>query len=117
MHSPSPGKNLSGLYPGLKIHEVGWLKRGADIVIPPYLFVGRDYRLYYGEAILQHGYGHYLQFRKYGGWKYYFLLAPKSILAVIRKDDCHSVEVEANRLAHEYFGEASLLGGKFFPLE
>lgn len=116
MHSPSQGKSLPGLYPGLKIREVGWLKRGSDIVIPPYLFVAGDYRGYYGEAILQHGYGHYLQFRKYGVWKYYFLLAPKSILAAIRKDDCDPVEVEANRLAHEYFGKASLMGGKSFPL-
>jgi hypothetical protein len=117
MHSPFQGKTSPGLYPGLKIREVGWLKRGSDIVIPPYLFVARDYPRYYGYAILQHGYGHYLQFQKYGAWKYYFSLAPKSILAAIRKDDHDPVEVEANKLAHTYFGKTSLMGGKFFPLK
>ncbi len=86
------------------------------MVVPPFVFVARDYREFYGEAILQHGYGHYLQFRKYGAWKYYFSIAPKSILAALRKDDYDPVEVEANQLAHAYFGEASLMGGRYFPL-
>ena len=102
-------------YPGLLIIETKRLKGGADMVIPPRIFVAADYRRYYGEGILQHGYGHYLQYKKYGFFYYYFVIAPVSIWAALLKKDGVWCEKEANRLAHEYFGEASLMGKKYFP--
>lgn len=102
-------------YPGLLIVETKRLKCGSDIVLPPCIFVAVDYCKYYGEAILQHGYGHYLQYKKHGFLYYYFVIAPVSIWAAfLRKDDLWC-EKEANRLAHEYFGKESLMGTKYFP--
>ncbi len=103
-------------YPGLIIHETNMLKRGADIVVPPHIFVAGDYRKYYGESILQHGYGHYLQFKKHGIFYYYVVIAPVSIWAAILKNDYAWTEIEANILAHDFFGVKSLMGSKHFPL-
>lgn len=111
MHNP-----FQNSYPGLRIHAIGWLKKGSDVVIPPHLFVAADYPEHYGEAIIQHGYGHYLQYKKYGPLKYYMVIAPRSIQAAIQRNDFEAVEIEANILAHEFFGEKSLMGGKHFPL-
>lgn len=110
------GKAYSTQYPGITIHETRLLRHGSDVVIPPHLFVARDYRSYYGEAIIQHGFGHFLQYRKHGFLYYYFVIAPISIWAAIKKNDYARTEVEANNLAHEFFGQASLMGTKSFPL-
>jgi hypothetical protein len=103
-------------YPGILICKTNKLKRGADIVIPPRLFVAADYKEYYGEAILQHGYGHYLQYRKHGLLYYYFVVVPVSFWAAIFKNDYAWTELEANRLAHAFFGNDSLMGTKYFPI-
>lgn len=103
-------------YPGLIIHETKKLKRGSDIVLPPHIFVAADYRKYYGEAVIQHGYGHYLQYKKHGFFYYYFVIAPVSVWAAIVKNHNAWTEKEANQLAHEFFNEKSLMGKRYFPL-
>jgi hypothetical protein len=106
-------------YPGLIIHETSKLKGGADVTLPPYLFVAADYReSAYGEAIIQHGYGHFLQYKKHGAFYYFFLVIPSSIWFAIRKNDYGWTEIEANRLADKFFGTNSLMGkkSKHFPL-
>lgn len=104
------------VYPGLSIHESRYLRRGADITIPPHVFVAADYRRYYGEAVLQHAYGHYLQYKKYGALYYYLVITPASIWAAMWHKDDAWPELEANRLANRFFGEKSLMGGKNFPM-
>lgn len=109
-------KGKDARYPGITIHETKHLKRGADMVIPPHIFVASDYRNHYREAIIQHGYGHYLQYKKHGFLYYYAIIVPLSIWAAIVKRDDFWTEVEANRLAHEFFGTNSLMGSKHFPV-
>jgi hypothetical protein len=105
-------------YPGLRIHITAKLTGGADIALPPRLYVAADFKSSaYGEAVIQHGYGHYLQYLKHGFLYYYLLIVPSSIWFAIRKNDYGWTELEANKLAHKFFGVNSLMGkNKYFPL-
>jgi hypothetical protein len=103
-------------YPGLIIHESRLLRKGADITVPPHVFVASDYRHFYGEAILQHAYGHFLQYKKHGAFFYYLVITPASIWAALWHKDDAWPELEANRLAHHFFGKQSFMGTKYFPL-
>lgn len=109
-------KVINDRYPGLIIHETNMLKHGSDIVLPSRIFVASDYRLFYGEAILQHGYGHYLQYKKHGFLFYYFVIGPSSIWFAMNKNHYGWTEIEANQLAHKFFGKNSMMGNKHFPL-
>ncbi|NJO69650.1 MAG: hypothetical protein HC830_10515 [Bacteroidetes bacterium] len=95
-------KRKDSRYPGVIIIETPWLKRGADMVLPPFLIVAGDYRLYYGEAIMQHGYGHFLQRKKHGFWYYYLAVVPASFWAAVNRNDYAWPELEANKLAHHF---------------
>ena len=68
-----------------------------------------------GRALLQHEFGHILQFREVGAKAYYSLIAPASLASACRseiKHDCFWTETWANYLSKEYFG-ANWLGNKY----
>lgn len=68
-----------------------------------------------GKALLQHEFGHILQYRMVGPKAYYTLIAPESLASAFRSEIKHDyfwTETWANYLSREYFG-ANWLGAKY----
>lgn len=61
----------------------------------------------YGRAMMQHEFGHVLQYRIVGLKKYYTVIAKESIVSCTKNADAHSIfwtETWANYLSKQYFG-------------
>ena len=68
-----------------------------------------------GKALLQHEFGHILQYREVGAKAYYSLIAPESLVSACRSEMKHDyfwTETWANYLSKEYFGNY-WLGAKY----
>lgn len=60
-----------------------------------------------GKALLQHEFGHILQYREVGAKAYYSVIAPESLASATRSQSAHDhfwTETWANYLSKEYFG-------------
>lgn len=115
--------NVSGLpdysrgnddrYPGINIYRLN-IRRGyclpwKGIYVPKTV----------SEAYVQHEYGHYLQYRQWGAL-YYSGVIVKSIWSVMRFNNDYrhmriAVELEANTMAHDFFGRHSFLNNSAYP--
>ena len=70
-----------------------------------------------GLAMMQHEYGHILQFRKFGPLVYWLIIAPSSLFNATFFPSCHYMfwtETWANYLAKAYFGDL-WIGGNDYP--
>ena len=72
-----------------------------------------------GTAMMQHEFGHILQFRKIGSYAYWQVIAPESLAsATFGTYESHRrfwTETWANYLSREYFGKA-WIGGSSYPV-
>lgn len=86
---------------------------GRGIIIAEGALTGGDED---GMAMLQHEFGHILQFRKVGSRAYFGLIAPESFASSLRGDSHHSfwTETWANYLSNKYFGPR-WIGGEDYP--
>jgi hypothetical protein len=105
-------------FPGVEIHfdkgrEFGFFFPGLGI------HVGR-----YNIAWIQHEYGHYLQDIKHGFLDYLLRVTKESAMDAAKGQiglsdyETHSrlcVEIEANTLAHDFFGSNSQLNTEYYP--
>lgn len=62
--------------------------------------------------MIQHEFGHILQWRKLGDFQFYFKIGYPSLLSAIKSSlvkryfhQNHSVEINANQLSYQYFNE------------
>ena len=58
--------------------------------------------------MLQHEFGHILQYRIHGSKAYWYVIAPESFMSVSFNSECHSqfwTETYANYLSKNYFSE------------
>lgn len=99
----------------IPVFQVGWMN-GHGAALPPWcILVGDDFN----HNLLRHEFGHFLQYRKTGFWKFYFNIGAPSLLNLIglgieklifktnRFIKAHEelrVEKEANNLSRTYFG-------------
>ncbi len=68
-----------------------------------------------GKALLQHEFGHILQYRAVGPKAYYSIIPPESLASACRSEIKHDhfwTETWANYLSKEYFG-VNWLGAKY----
>ena len=73
------------------------------------------------RELLQHEFGHILQYRKWGADVYYNIIAPESLFSAATSGPLHEhhkfwTETYANYLSKEYFG-AKWLGGPKYPAQ
>ncbi len=103
-------------FPGISIIETRWLKAGMGICIPPFgIFVSPGV----SHALKQHEYGHFLQYRQMGFWKFYFGVGfPSLWSATFNPRNHHNLKVEkdANQRAVDFFGpDAPVANIRFWP--
>ena len=70
-----------------------------------------------GTAMMQHEFGHILQYRGFGSTAYWQVIAPESLASAIIKPSSHYkfwTETWANYLAKGHFGNA-WIGGSYYP--
>ena len=70
-----------------------------------------------GTAMMQHEFGHILQYRGFGSAAYWQVIAPESLASAIIKPSSHYkfwTETWANYLAKGHFGNA-WIGGSYYP--
>lgn len=114
MPEPIFGKYV-GEYNGVRVFEskkLGNIYEGAaGLTIPPYgIMVGKGTftkGFSKGKALLQHEFGHYLQYKKIGHKAYYEVIAPESLWSATFHTSSHRnywTETWANHLSKIYFG-------------
>lgn len=110
---PDYSKGNDERYPGINICRVntrrGYCLPWRGIYVPKTA----------SEAYVQHEYGHYLQYRHWGALYYYEVII-KSLWSVMcfNNDYRHmriAVELEANTMAHDFFGPNSCLNNSAYP--
>lgn len=73
-----------------------------------------------GKAMMQHEFGHVLQYRKVGSYAYWHVIAPESLasasLTSSASHDHFWTETWANYLSSRYFG-GKWIGGDDFPIK
>ncbi len=72
-----------------------------------------------GRAMMQHEFGHILQYRKYGPIAYWLFIAPASVVNAAFFTSTHYsywTETWANYLARQYFGDR-WIGGNDYPIK
>ena len=114
MPEPIFGKCV-GEYHGVRVFEsnkLGNIYEGAaGLTVPPHgIIVGKGVftrGFSKGKALLQHEFGHYLQYKKIGHKAYYEVIAPESIWSATFHTSSHRTywtETWANHLSKMYFG-------------
>ena len=92
-------------FTNIKIYEKKSMKKGTGICLPPLgIFVSKGASL----ALKQHEYGHFLQYKAMGFWKFYLYIGIPSIKSAYfnpRNHRLHPVEKDANKRASIYFGK------------
>ncbi|HEY9123011.1 MAG TPA: hypothetical protein VIO15_01645, partial [Bacteroidales bacterium] len=108
---PEYGKGNDPRYPGINIYRDatrGYTLPWEGIHVPENA----------SEAYIQHEYGHYLQYRKWGPEYYAKVMAKSGWSAVFDTDYQHMripVELEATTMAHDFFGPNSYLNNNNWP--
>ena len=72
-----------------------------------------------GMQMMQHEFGHILQYRKYGSLVYWLVIAPESFINAVYFPLSHYsfwIETWANHLSKEYFSK-SWIGGTGYPTQ
>lgn len=105
------------LFSGIRIYELSWMKKGMGVCLPPLgVFVCGGASL----ALKQHEYGHYLQYKGMGFWRFYLNVGIPSLRSAIFNPQNHStleVEKDANRRAVAFFGKAAPINNpNFWPV-
>jgi hypothetical protein len=104
-------------FPGIKIYETKLLKKGTAVILPPLgIFIHENVKGIYRTQMLQHEYGHYLDFLSMSGKKdrrfiaaikfYLFSGLPSLINAATGIGGRHrffKTEIRANKLAIKWF--------------
>lgn len=70
-----------------------------------------------GTAMMQHEFGHILQYRGFGSAAYWHVIAPESLASATIKPSSHYkfwIETWANYLSKGHFGNA-WIGGSYYP--
>lgn len=107
-----------GEFEDASVFEAKWMgERGATvpdvgIIVGKGTYTSADNM---GRDLLQHEYGHVLQYKKIGPKAYYSVIAPESVVSAARGVSYHNsfwTETWANFLSKQYFG-AEWLGGKW----
>ena len=95
----------------LIVMNLGAFRNGAAACIPGLGIVASQSSLR-SHALLRHEYGHMLQYRKWGFFVYWLLIAPASLLSArkARKNKSYNhmhcwTEWTANQLSFQYFSE------------
>lgn len=103
-------------FPGIKIIESSILKRGMGVCLPPVGII-----IYQGAslALKQHEYGHFLQYRQMGFFRFYLKVGIPSLWSATFYPRNHynlNVERDANKRAAAFFGEnAPISNARFWP--
>ncbi len=96
-------------FDGIRIMEISFMPKGSGVSLPPFgILVGRNASI----NLKQHEYGHYLQYRVMGFFRFYIEVGLPSLWSATFHPRIHylqSFEVDANRRAREYFGVFSRL--------
>ncbi len=103
-------------FEGIPVYSSSIFK-GHGLALPPFgIWVGKNPK----ETLLKHEFGHFLQFRIVGFWKFYFFIGLPSLMNMIFLKIEHSlfnknrwvplhselrVEREANLLSEQYFSQ------------
>lgn len=114
-----PG-DFAGRFEGTPVYESRKFAPGEGLALPGLgiiVFPGA-FSLEQDLDLVRHEFGHILQARRFGLWKFYTEIGPRSLRSAMGKRVHREywTEVNANRLAFEYFGCPSDWPGKRFPL-
>lgn len=109
-------KDLSLEIEGISVYKGNWMK-GHGCALPPLgILVGPDAN----QDLIQHEMGHFLQYRKIGFFRFYFLVGIPSLINLnllklekyfwgrhrfIRPHDQLKIEKEATEMAKQYFNQ------------
>lgn len=102
---------FEGNFHGVGVYSSAVLKNGRAFSVGSAIFIGTDnvWNNPQKHFILQHEYGHYLQYTELGKWKYIFHIAIPSLHSAFwNKPFIHnkkSFEIDANRRAFRFFSE------------
>ena len=104
----------------VKTDSKGYISYRAVTIPERGIIVGEGiYQNNYDRAIMQHEYGHILQYRKFGSSAYWKVIAPESLASATFFPSSHYkywTETWANYLAKGYFGQA-WIGGSHYPIK
>ena len=96
-------------FSGIKVQEHRLLRQGTGVCLPPLgIFVYKGASI----AVKQHEYGHYLQYRAMGFWKFYLLVGIPSLWSATlfpKRHRYRSFERDANNRSRAFFGENTVL--------
>jgi hypothetical protein len=114
-----------GNFENVRIYETSYFSLGMGLTLP-------DLGILVGEGVfsknldpwlIKHEYGHILQKRKHGHFKFYTQIGLQSLWSALKQSYMknyyhvlHPVEINANRLAYKYFNEPEDWPIKRFPL-
>lgn len=94
-------------FPGITVFTSNLLKPGMGICLPPFgIFVHPGA----STGLCQHEYGHFLQYREMGFWRFYLFVGIPSLKSALFKPHEHQtlkVEKDANKRATKFFGQNS----------
>ncbi len=115
-----------GLFEGIQIYESKFFKAGRGLTIPQIGII-----TYPGAhsknldiALIQHEFGHILQHRQLGSFKFYFKIGLPSLWSAMKASmvknyvhQTHWVERDANKRTYQYFKQPKNWDFKRFPIK
>lgn len=103
---------LTGLFEGVKIYESTLIEEGHGVTLPEIgIFLSPEtYSLKKDLWLVKHEFGHILQYKEKGTFKFYTQIGAQSLWSAIKQNlkkshlhKFHPVEIDANLKSYQYF--------------
>ncbi|HEX7366143.1 MAG TPA: hypothetical protein VF273_03550 [Pelobium sp.] len=105
------------------IYETWLFKAGHGLTIPKIGIITSRGALLIDQDLIQHEFGHILQWRIMGNWKFYLNVGVPSLWSAVKASlkksyfhQTHAVEIAANQLAYQYFNQPTTWNFNRFPI-
>lgn len=114
-----------GIFEGVNIYESSLFKNGHGLTIPQLGIItyANAFSKSLDLGLIKHEFGHILQWRKMGTFKFYAKIGLPSLTSAIRASfkknhihRNHPVEINANQLAYHHFQQPNNWDLKRFPI-
>ncbi len=112
-----------GLFENTNIYESSLFRAGHGLTIPQIGIITYPGAFVNDLGLIKHEFGHILQWRKLGSIRFYFKIGLPSLWSAIKANlkknylhQNHPVEINANKIAYQYFKESQSWDFKRFPI-
>ena len=116
---------LAGVFEGVKIYESKFIGKGHGITLPEFgIFLSPGtYSLQQDMWLVKHEFGHILQYKAKGTFKFYTQIGVPSLWSAIQQNlkkphlhKFHPVEIDANLKSYQYFNSPLDWPSHIFPI-